>query len=162
MIQAALPSLLQRRGVRQFVKFCMIGFTSMIIDVGLFNLLVKLADWHWMAAQVVSFLLAVTNGFIWNSLWTFRGLGSGKRHEQYAKFVAVNIVGLALNFLIMKTMLFFMTGDIYHRENPSLVHLNVAKLVAVVFVAVWNFLANKYWTFHHKPEKPQESASSRQ
>ncbi len=151
---AFFQQLMQRQGVRQFVKFCIIGFSSMIIDVGLAQYLTFTVGWHWIPAQVLSFSIAVTNGFIWNSLWTFRDLGSGKRHEMYLKFVAVNIIGLLLNVFIMKFTFFVVTGRLISQGNPDKFHWLIGKGIAIVVVSVWNFLANKYWTF--KPTAPLE------
>jgi putative flippase GtrA len=147
MIQVSEVPLLQRPGIQQFLKFCIIGFSSMLIDVGVAKKLTYGLHWHWIIAQAISFSFAVTNGFIWNSMWTFRGLGAGKKHEQYAKFVMVNIVGLVLNVLIMKLVFLVFTGELIHQGNPDEAHWNVAKAVAIVLVALWNFFANKHWTF---------------
>ena len=152
MIQTAtVEGLMQRQGVRQFVKFCVIGFTSMLIDVGIWKFLMNSFGWHWIPAQTVSFAFAVTNGFIWNSLWTFRGLGAGRRHEQYGKFVAVNIIGLLLNIVIMKAVLIAFTGRLIFHGSHDPLHLNIAKGIAIICVAFWNFLANKKWTFAGAP-----------
>jgi putative flippase GtrA len=134
-------------GAHQFVKFCIIGFTSTVIDFAILNLLIRRFGVHWAIASVISFTFAVTNGFIWNSLWTFRGMGSAKRHEQYIKFVAVNIVGLLLNLGIIKTILILINGSILHSGPQNPTHVNMAKCVAIVFVSIWNFFANKKWTF---------------
>ena len=149
MVNSAAIPLIQRRGVRQFVKFCVIGFTSMIIDVSIAKTLTYRVGWHWIIAQTISFAVAVTNGFIWNSLWTFKGLGAGKRHEQYAKFVLVNIVGLGLNVFIMKFIFMIFTGRFIGQGNPPELQWNIAKGIAIVLVALWNFFANKHWTFKH-------------
>lgn len=147
MTDAVPVPLLQRRGVRQFVKFCIIGFSSMIIDVGLAKYLTYTLHQHWILAQVTSFSLAVTNGFLWNSMWTFRGMGSGKRHEMYMKFVLVNVVGLIMNLAIMKGCFLIVTGKLIGQGNPDPLHWNIAKAIAIVVVASWNFFANKKWTF---------------
>lgn len=147
MIEAAPTPLLQREGVRQFVKFCLIGFTSMFIDVSIGRFLTYHVGLHWILAQTISFSIAVTNGFVWNSLWTFRGLGSGTKHQQYLKFVAVNVVGLVLNVAIMKGIFLLFTGRLIGQGNPDPTHWYVAKGAAVVCVSLWNFIANKYWTF---------------
>jgi putative flippase GtrA len=147
MIQAGEGSLLRAEGFQQFVKFCVIGFTSMVIDVTIAKKLTYGVGLNWILAQSISFALAVTNGFIWNSLWTFRGLGVGKRHERYAKFVAVNVIGLLLNVAIMKCVFFLFTGNIINQGNPDEAHWNIAKGIAIVIVAIWNFTANKHWTF---------------
>jgi putative flippase GtrA len=142
-----LKPILERRGVRQFVKFCIIGFSSMILDVGIAKFLTYGVHWHWIAAQILSFAVAVTNGFTWNSLWTFKGLNSSRKRVQYVKFVIVNIIGLALNLGIMKGMFLILTGQVIMPANPSETHWNIAKAAAIVIVAFWNFFANKYWTF---------------
>jgi putative flippase GtrA len=46
---------------------------------------------------VVSYLVAATVTWLLNRLWTFRGLGSGPVHRQWARFIAVNLVGFVLN-----------------------------------------------------------------
>ncbi|HZO90998.1 MAG TPA: GtrA family protein [Chthonomonadaceae bacterium] len=151
MIQIASEGGLQRMvrhpSLRQFIKFCMIGCTSMVIDVGIAKYLTYSMHWNWILAQTLSFSIAVTNGFVWNSLWTFRGMGSGSRHQQYMKFVAINIVGLVLNIAIMKSVFFMFTGHIIHQGNPPSWQWNIAKGLAIVIVSSWNFLANKKWTF---------------
>ena len=144
-------SLIKRAGMRQFVKFVIIGFSSAVIDVGVNKILMHRFDTPWLIAGMIGFALGVTNGFFWNSRWTFRGLGSGRQHELYMKFVAVNIVGLLLNLGIMKLVFIIMTGQMVLLANPSHSQWNIAKAIAIVIVAVWNFSANKLWTFRHKP-----------
>lgn len=151
MIQAVQIGALQRPGVRQFVKFCIIGFSSMLLDVGISGVLTFKLHWIWWVAKTLSFSIAVTNGYLWNSLWTFRGMGSGKRHEQYVKFVAVNIVGYFSNILLMKLVFFAFTGQLIQHKNPDFLHWCIATGIAVVCVSLWNFLANKKWTFAGSP-----------
>ena len=148
---SSLVSLIQRPGMRQFVKFVIIGFSSAAIDVAVNKILMHRFNTPWLVAGTIAFALGVTNGFIWNSRWTFRGLGSGRQHELYGKFVAVNIVGLLLNLCIMKLVFIAMTGQILLQSNPSSTQWNIAKAIAIVLVAIWNFTANKLWTFRHKP-----------
>ena len=129
----------------------------MIVDVGIAKWLTYGMGWHWILAQVISFSAAVTNGFTWNSLWTFRGLNSSRKRVQYVKFVIVNIIGLALNLAIMKVVFFLFTGHIINPANPSESHWNIAKAIAIVVVAFWNFFANKYWTF--RPDAPAKPSA---
>jgi putative flippase GtrA len=143
--------LIKGPGMKQFAKFCIIGASSTVIDFGILNLLTRHYGWNWVPARTLSFAVAVTNGFVWNCLWTFRGLGTAKRHEQYLMFTAVNIVGLLLNLLIMQSVMLGANGGRAHHGNPPPLLLNSAMAVAVVFVSIWNFLANKHWTFRHRP-----------
>ena len=139
--------------LQQFIKFCIIGASSTVIDVFISQRLTYGLGWHWIISKVISFSFAVTNGFIWNSLWTFKGLGSSKKHEHYVKFVTVNLIGLGLNLAIMKPVFLVFTGRLINQGNPDKFHWAVATGTAILLVAIWNFLANKKWTFKHEPEE---------
>ena len=133
------------KGWEQFIKFCLIGASSALLDIGISRLLMDRAGMAWFPANTLSFLVAVTNGYLWNSLWTFRGIGADRRHTQYLKFVAVNTVGYGLNTLIMALMFLLLTGHVGGTPPRSI--WAVAKGTAILLVAIWNFLANKRWTF---------------
>lgn len=152
MLVQLVRSVAERPTIRQFVKFCTIGASSATIDVGLLNVFTHVLGWHWILSQVLSFSLAVTNGFIWNSLWTFRGIKGAPTRTRYARFYITNVIGLILNLTVMKLVMVLLTGELIMARNPSPFVLNVAKAVAIVVVSVWNFAASKYWTF-----RPQES-----
>jgi putative flippase GtrA len=51
----------------------------------------------------------------------------------------------------MKSVLFGFTGHIIHQGNPVEAQWNIAKGIAVVLVSMWNFFANKHWTFKKSP-----------
>jgi putative flippase GtrA len=147
-------SLLQHKGLRQFVKFCIVGASSTVIDKGILALLtMKLMvldslPWvPWWTWNTLTFCVAVTNGFLWNRHWTFRGQSAASAKEQYTKFFAINAVGLVLTLCITKVFLYLLTGKMIHPENPDSNHLMIASICPIPFVAIWNFSAAKYWTF---------------
>jgi putative flippase GtrA len=148
MIQAGEGTLLQRPGMQQFLKFCVVGATSFTIDVGISYILTFHFHMWWVLAKTVSFTLAVTNGFFWNQRWTFDAVGKRKHHEQYAMFFGVNIVGYILNLAIMKAVFFASTGQ-WRGQHPTKPVWFAATLTATVIVVFWNFFANKHWTFKH-------------
>lgn len=145
---------LQRPGVRQFIKFCIIGLSNTFIDIGISWLLIFRLSISVILATVISWLVGVTNGYIWNSRWTFKGMGSGQRHELYIKFLIVNGVGLLLNLFIIKSVLFMFNDQPVTNSQPDRLHFLIAKVVAVGCVAVWNFMANKKWTFKNSGPPP--------
>lgn len=157
--ESSVQSLLSRPGFRQFLKFCIVGASSTVIDFGVYLLLMEVAHLPRVIgavalartlAQCVSFSLAVTNGFIWNSRWTFRHRGGGTAGTRYAKFVLTNVVGLALNLSILQLVAHLLPQSVI---GWLPVHLNdpagfIGKIVATVCVLFWNFTASKYWTFN--------------
>jgi putative flippase GtrA len=166
MIPSAVSSLAARQGARQFVKFCIVGASSTIIDFGLLNLLKFKLGLPLALAASLSFLVAVFNGFYWNRKWTFRA-GAGDMKRQYPKFLATNIIGWLLNLTIMTLALIaasqlgythvdrtpaqiaglILTGEGKNEFRPLAV--NLAKAIATVCVTAWNFSAAKFWTFKH-------------
>lgn len=167
---SALPSsaFLQRPAIRQFVKFCIVGASSTLISMSIFSLLIygfhlsdvlhdALSDrpqWqsvvdeyrlHVQAAALIAFLFAVTNGFIWNSRWTFRQNDAARRKTQYAKFVLVNAIGLVLNQIILFVVNRALTAG--RAANEKGWEPLIAFAIATSIVVFWNFTANKLWTF---------------
>jgi putative flippase GtrA len=143
-------AFLQRRGVRQLVKFCLVGASSTVVDKGtLWLLLNDLAPWApWWVGATLSFCLGVTNSFVWNRSWTFRARGQASTRAQYSKFLATNLVGLLLNLGLTKVFLVLFTGKLFHfGEHPNANQVLLASMSAVPFVVIWNFVASKYWTF---------------
>ncbi len=157
--------LLKRRGLRQFVKFCIVGTSSAIINFGLVNLLHYRFELPLITSLTIAFLLSVGNGFFWNRRWTFKHARGASASAQYTKFLAVNIVGYILNTSITVGIIaawavtqshgsvdfghIFMdviTGK--KASYPKLV-TNGALLGATGVVVFWNFFANRHWTFKH-------------
>lgn len=152
MIGAGVANVVERPGVRQFVKFCIVGATSFAIDVGVSYVLTFELHMWWVLAKTISFSLAVTNGFFWNQRWTFRAVGHRSHREQYAMFFSVNVVGWLLNLTIMKAVFFASTGT-WRGQHPTKPVWAAATLLATVIVVFWNFFANKHWTFKRKEQQ---------
>jgi len=160
-------SILQNRGLRQFVKFCIVGFSSTIIDKGLLwlltfkmTVLVSFPLVPWYVWNTLTFCVAVTNGFLLNRHWTFRAQGHSSARQQYSRFFFINAIGLVLTLLITKFFLYLFTGEFLHQENPDKKMLMLASLCPIPFVAIWNFSAAKYWTFRAPKAAPDYPVSS--
>jgi putative flippase GtrA len=125
----------ERRGVRQFVKFAIVGVSSTIIDWGIFYLLNYYFGIYYLIAKGLSFAVSVINSYIWNRRWTFRSANPKKLHE-FGKFMLVAVVGLVLNTYIM----FLAVEKLHLRYIFGLIF-------ATAIVMFWNFLINKFWTF---------------
>ena len=147
MTQIAATPLLQRPGFRQFAKFCIIGASSTLIDFVISYVLLYKFGLNLTLAKSISFVFGVSNGFIWNSRWTFRGQSSGAQHEMYIKFIAVNLIGFVLNIIIFKGVIGLFTGRFIGQGRPAQWLFVLAYGVAVVITSAWNFFANKKWTF---------------
>lgn len=129
--------------IRQFSKFAVVGFLGTLIDFGLLNLFVKIFRLGVYYSATLSFIAAVFNNFFLNKHWTFKNDVSDKKtKDQFWQFLLVSLIGLGLNLLIM-----YLIMDIFGLGQDR---YNWAKAGAVIVVLIWNFWANKLWTFKEK------------
>jgi putative flippase GtrA len=117
----------------QLAKFCTVGASGYVVNLAVYATLLAVGV-HYLPAAVCSFLVAVTNNYLWNRVWTFRHQ-RGHLVFQGFRFLLVSTVALAANLAFLS----------------ALVVLGVPKLpaqaIAIALVTPWNFVANKLWSF---------------
>lgn len=123
---------------RQLAKFAIVGCANTAVDFFFYILLTR--GWlgfqlHFLVGNFIAFFIAVVNSYLLNKRWTFKNLDT-RHHVQFTKFLLVNAITLGF----YEVILFFLI------DRFQLFDL-VAKLIAVMMVTIWNFSANKYWTF---------------
>jgi len=138
------------------VRFCFVGIANTAVDwasyYALIYLIVGISE---PTAKAFSFLIAVLNSYSWNTVWTFNkeykeGAGDDKRIKRriFFKFVVVSLIGWGINYIVFGYVLeVCKLGNIVllYRAltGQSLLPLIMASLAAII----WNFLANKFWTY---------------
>ena len=147
--------LTQRRGVRQFVKFGIVGASSTVINLLVLYLMLRLLHGHRYISATVAFLVSVVNGYVWNKRWTFKEAQTKAVHTQFTQFLLVNLVGLGLDLLIIALT----SGPLEHElhalrlgwpaDKIERVAVLASQLVATAVIVFWNFFANRFWTFKH-------------
>jgi putative flippase GtrA len=121
----------------QLAKFCTVGATGYVVNLAVFSALLLGADMHHLAAATFSFLVAVTNNYTWNRLWTFRGQ-RGHVAYQGIRFLIVAVCALAANLIVLETLI-----SIGVPKIP-------AQATAILVVMPLNFVGNKLWSFRKK------------
>lgn len=79
----------------QFLRFGAVGTFGFVVDTAVVYATRGALGLY--GAGLLSFLIAATANWALNRVWTFRGMGSGALHHQWAKFLAANSVGFVLN-----------------------------------------------------------------
>jgi putative flippase GtrA len=79
----------------QFLRFGTVGAFGFLVDTA--TVYATRGTLGLYGAGVLAFLVAATANWGLNRVWTFRGLGSGALHRQWAMFLAANSVGFVLN-----------------------------------------------------------------
>ncbi|EKD57098.1 MAG: putative membrane protein [uncultured bacterium] len=142
-INNKLAKIWQNEGLKQFIKFGIVGLSGTIIDLGFYNLLAISLGFNIYIARTISFVLAATSNYFLNRTWTFQSKEK-KIAKEYSQFFFVSVVGLLLNLVIMRVVLNY-TKDF----ASEILEKNIPVLIAIIIVLFWNFIANKYWTFKH-------------
>jgi putative flippase GtrA len=129
-----------RRGVRQFLKFGIVGASGFIVNLIVFTLLQRVVPNHTRPLQYdVIYTIAVLTGgvsnYYLNRIWTFRSAGHPVREG--AQFLSVSILALIVGLVVSALV------------APRLGHGHRTWFVATVAGIFVNFFLNKYWTFRH-------------
>jgi dolichol-phosphate mannosyltransferase len=142
-LQHLLTLRLSRSAV--FFRFCLVGLTGVVVDLGVFYLLRQVFELRFTRSLVISAEVAILNNFLWNDLWTFSDIsrkqpGGKQRIKRFLKFNLVCLSGLILQALIANIVFNFFK---LNNEISSLIRIDIlAKLVAIVLVTFWNFWFN--------------------
>jgi putative flippase GtrA len=118
----------------QLAKFGAVGATGYVVNLAVYTALLRGAGWHYAYAATVSFLVAVTNNYLWNRLWTFRDQRGHVAH-QGARFFVVALVAYGANLGILAALIAFGLNKV------------LAQAIAIVLVTPLNFVGNKLWSF---------------
>ena len=118
----------------QLAKFATVGATGYALNLAVYTALLRGAGWHYIYAATVSFLVAVTNNYLWNRLWTFRDQ-RGHVGFQGLRFFTVAVVAYGANLGILSALIAFGMDKV------------AAQAIAIVLVTPLNFIGNKLWSF---------------
>jgi len=130
-VDAALRS---RANWEQLVKFCVVGATGYAVNLVVYTLLLKQGGLHYTAAAIGSFLVAVTNNYAWNRLWTFRGQRG-------------HVVFQGLRFLVVSTMALVANLVVLHLLVQAGLHYTAAAIGSFLVAVTNNYAWNRLWTF---------------
>ena len=118
----------------QLAKFSVVGASGYAINLAVYTALLRGAGLHYTAAATGSFLVAVTNNYIWNRLWTFHQ-ERGHVGWQGLRFLTVALVAYAANLVLLSAFIAAGLDKV------------AAQAIAVVLVTPLNFIGNKLWSF---------------
>jgi putative flippase GtrA len=135
-----VKSVILRRGVRQFVKFGIVGGSGLLVNFLLFTLLQHFLpaanpahDPRYSAKFSAAFLAGGVSNYFLNRIWTFKS--SAHALKQGLQFIGISLVALVVALTVTKLLI------------PHLGPGHRTWFVATGCAIVVNFFANKYWTF---------------
>jgi putative flippase GtrA len=154
-----------RRELARFLKFCVVGAIGFAVDAGTLFLLSSVFGLWTIAAQFVSFWVAVTSNFLWNRRWVYPDSRAKPVGAQAAQFALVNVAGVVAIrtpfFALAETPLQRLaTGflprlqawpapipALASRFGPGEAGTLLTLVLAVIIVLFWNYAVNRLWTY---------------
>jgi putative flippase GtrA len=131
--------MMARRGVRQFLKFGVVGASGTIVNFAVYHLLLHFLFAVWLA-YAIGFILGGVNNYWWNRHWTFRS--RGHPWKELGQFITVSAIALCISEVVIVFAAHHLPADMHLRNSA-------AWLIATSVGMGWNFFGNKFWTFRH-------------
>ena len=155
-LQSLPISETNRREVKRFVKFAMVGAAGMITHLTLANIFNFGLHFPDALANAIGFVVAVVQNYFLNYRWTFgdrRYTTTKSRWLQVSQFAIVSIVGLGINAIVREIVSYFM-HPIWLSLLPDpmvaeVINYNFSIAAAIGVVLFWNFAINRLWTFRN-------------
>jgi len=119
---------------RQFFRFLLVGSLVAIVQFSVLFALVQYVKLGALFASSIGFIISAALNYILNYTFTFRSNAS--HSKALARFIAVASVGLLLNGVLMQI-----------GTEILQIHYIYSQIGAIAFVIIWNFVANRMWTF---------------
>lgn len=126
----------------EFSRFLAVGGVATAVQYVLLMVLVTGAGTRPQIASTIGFVVSAGLNYALNYTFTF---ASSRAHTSaLMRFAIVASCGAAVNFGAMATLV-----GVVH------VHYLLAQIVSTAVVAVWNYVANRNWTFGAAKERPK-------
>ena len=157
--------------VERFIKFAFIGLLGFLIDFGILFVLQSSAfppvndlqdrlPLNVAIATSISFALAVSSNYTWNRLWTYPDSRTYSIRRQLTQFTIVSVIGwiartiwITASYTVFGLLSTAAIRVFFIEYHPRLLDEHklgtmIAQFIGVIVVMIWNFLANRYWTFN--------------
>jgi putative flippase GtrA len=125
-----------RAVVRQLLKTVVASQAAFWLDFGVLALLTEVGGLHYLVSAAIAFLAGTSVSYALSVRWVFDSRRVSSKTAEYALFVLVGAVGLALN----EGLLWLFTEALGR-------HYLLAKLIAATIIFGWNFGARKLLLF---------------
>jgi putative flippase GtrA len=119
----------------QVPRALVVSVLALVVDAGLYALLIEAAGVPPVLANVFSYLAGGVVQYVLCSLWVFPA-SPGNHAIGFLAFSVLSLVGLGLSCAV-----------IYVLHDTAQVHEMVAKLASVGVAFTWNFLSRKFLLF---------------
>ncbi len=153
---------LTKKNIKQIIQFAIVGVIGTIINLFVLYLLTVRFNVYYLISASFAFLIALTNNFILNKIWTFKEKFQEETMNKYAIYTVISLIALGINLLVLYILVEYI--DLWSIFHPILslnlissfpIRLMLSQIVAILFGFAINFLGNRLYTFRTKIGGPQ-------
>lgn len=157
--------------LERFIKFAVVGTIGFIVDFGTVFILQSTVlpptdangernTLNVAIATSIAFVAAVVSNFTWNRLWTYPDSRSRSLRRQLSQFALVSVSGwlartvwiaaMYIPFGVLATSFLLSLNSGYTNDplTEAKIGTFIAQFIGVFVVMIWNFFANRYWTYN--------------
>lgn len=132
-------------GLRQVMRFGVVGLVGLLADVGGFNVLRyygtgPLHDYP-ISAKVISSLAGVIVAWLGNRYWTFRHTRRNKVHHEFLLFAIVSVIGILIAAVCLAISHYLLGYKSQLADNIS------SNGIGLVLATIFRFWAYKHHVF---------------
>lgn len=143
--------------LRQLGAFAVVGGVGLIVDVGVFNLLLlhrsHLVAWP-MLAKTASTALAIAVNWLGNRLWTFREHRRDDTVREGIEFLAASLLGSGVALVCLG-----ISHYVLHLTTPLDDNVS-ANVVGLIVGSAVRFAAYRWWVFSDRSEGTAQPGES--
>lgn len=123
---------MHRKLLIQFTKYFGVALIGYIVDFGILLIFKELLGLHYLIAASAGFILGLIVVYILSDRFVFGESKIVSKKLQFTAFAVIGVIGLLLLNLLM-----WVFTDIF-----GVIYI-ASKIIATVFVYMWNFLARR-------------------
>lgn len=124
----------------EFVKFCLVGFSGLIVDTAVLVSFVTLFSLDPRVAAVFAFFVAVSWNYVFDRTWAFKIGRSIKISFSYISFIVICLFGLGIRIGVMHLFIAYAGMG----KSPWYI---LSSLIGISAATVFNFFGTKYLVF---------------
>ena len=132
-LRVVITLRLTDRKTQRFLKFCVVGFTGLFVDSGLFNLF-RVTLFSTKMSSLVSGFIAMLTTFLLNNFWSFKENkleGINKKVKSFVVYIISSYIPI-----IFRSWLIKFSIDSY---GDTFIVSNTAFFIGIVIGLIWNF-----------------------
>lgn len=128
---------------KHFQKYLVAGFTAFFVDFMIFRTMYVTLDLDLKLSTFCGILAGFITSFLLQKFWSFKGAQAKKAHHQVLIYAILTIVNTLFTELV-----------VIEAEALGIKHApELGKIIATVFIVIWNFTIFKLVVFRPTKDK---------